>query len=90
MNVNGVNGLMKLTKNKMYVIEWRDHFSTEGWFDINKPQITSDFTLRSVGFFMASDKNYYHFARTIGDHAYADMMSILRNQIIELIEIEEE
>lgn len=73
----------------MYIIEWRDHFSTDEWFDIADPQINTDFTLTSVGFYVKSDKNYHHFARTMGDHAYADMMSILKNQVVELYAIEE-
>jgi hypothetical protein len=74
----------------MYIIEWRDHFSTDDWFDIKDPKINVEFTLTSLGFYVKSDKNYHHFARTKGEHAYADMMSILKNQVVSIIEIEEE
>lgn len=87
MSVNGNSGLVK---DSMYVMEWRDHFSTEGWFDKDTPEIDSDFTLRTVGFFVSEDEHYFHFARTVGEHAYADMMSILKEQIVEIYSIDEE
>lgn len=91
MNANGKNGLMiKLNKNKMYIVEWRDHFSSDDWFDIKDPKVAVELTLTSLGFFVSSNKNYYHFARTKGEFAYADMMSVLKNQIVEITEIEEE
>lgn len=76
-----------MVKYQKYEVTWRDHFSSEGWFDLKNPDVHKDMQLMTVGFFVAEDKNYYHFARTVGinDHPVcADMMSILKNQIVKL------
>ena len=88
MNVNGDNGL---NKNGMYVIEWRDHFSTEGFYSGDMEEFTdTSLIFRSLGFFIKEDTNYFHFARTIGEEDCADIMSIMKNQIVYIEEIEEE
>lgn len=77
-----------MVKGKLYVITWRDHFSSEGWFELDSLKIHDNLCLTSTGFFMKSDKNYYHFARTVGDSVCADMMSILKKQIVDLYEVD--
>lgn len=84
MKKHGENGL---NKNKMYKIKWRDHYSTEGWFNPDDPEIEDEVVLISVGFFIKEDKHYYHFARTVGEDTCADMMSIIREQVINMEEI---
>ena len=69
------------------MIEWRDHFSTDGFFDLTLEELEDEVILNSLGFFMKEDKNYYHFARTLGTDTCADLMSILKKQIITLKEI---
>ena len=69
------------------MIEWRDHFSTDGFFDLTLEELEDEVILNSLGFFMKEDKNYYHFARTLGQDTCADLMSILKKQIITLKEI---
>ena len=82
--------MSNMIKDNMYIVEWRDHFSSNGWFDKDKPKIDNDFILKTVGFFVYQDKYYIHLAMTDGEHAYGDIMSILRNNIVSVTEIEEE
>lgn len=76
-----------MKRHAMYLIRWRDHYSTDGFLAEDLSDIVDNVFLDSVGFFVKADKNYYHFVRTIGDDMAADSMSILRNQIVKLHEI---
>lgn len=88
MSVNGENGSMN--KGKMYIIEWRDHYSTAGWHNKDESKLDKDFILKTVGFYVSKNKKYIHLAMTDGEFAYGDIMSILRNNIVSITEIEEE
>ena len=80
-----------MNKNGMYVIRWRDHFSTEGFFSADLEEFDGQaLELTSLGFFIKEDDHYYHFAHTIGDDTCADIMSIIKEQIIDMAEIEGE
>ena len=84
MRRHGENGL---DKNKMYLIKWRDHYFTTGFFDLDDPEIVDEVVLTSVGFFIKEDKHYYHFAQTVGEDICAEIMSIIREQVITIREV---
>jgi hypothetical protein len=79
-----------MTKGKMYIVEWRDHYSTAGWHDKKDPGVDHDFILKTIGFYVSKNKSYINLAMTDGEFAYGDIMSILRNNILSITEIEEE
>ena len=90
MNVNGGSGLNKMIESKMYIVEWRDHYSTAGWHDKKDPNVECDFILKTIGFYVSNNKKYINLAMTDGAFSYGDIMSILKNNIITITEIEEE
>lgn len=73
-----------MIKDYPYIVLWRDHFSTDGWFDKEDIEVHEELLFETLGFFIKEDNNYYHFARTKGEDQYADIMSILKTQIIEI------
>lgn len=79
-----------MIEGKMYIVEWRDHYSTAGWHDKKEPNVDQDFILKTIGFYVSKNKKYIHLAMTDGEFAYGDIMSILKNNIITITEIEEE
>jgi hypothetical protein len=79
-----------MNKNAMYVIQWRDHFSTDGFYSKDLEEFDDkSLIFKSLGFYIKEDEHYYHFARTIGEADCADIMSIIKEQIIEIDEIED-
>lgn len=74
---------MKFKQDELYKIVWRDHFSTDGFFEKSNVEIDKDMVLTSVGFFIAEDDNYIHLARTKGETLYADTMSIVKVLILD-------
>lgn len=76
--------MISLVRNKPYLFRWRDHFSTEGFFESGNVDVEEEVVFNSVGFFVKEDKNYYHFARTMGVDMYADMMSVLKSNTLEV------
>lgn len=75
-----------MRKSKLYKITWRDHYSTQGWHDPLSTDLP-EVILESVGFYIYSDKNYHHIAQTFGDEVCAEMMSIMKTQVIEIKEL---
>lgn len=73
-----------MVKEEAYLIKWRDHFSTDGWFDKDDISVQEELIFYTLGFFVSEDENYYHLARTKGEDQYADIMSILKEQAIEI------
>lgn len=71
----------------MYLIKWHDHFSTDGFFDKELTGMDTLMELTSLGFYLKEDENYYHFARTIGKDTIGDVMSILKDQTVEITEL---
>ena len=80
---------LKLVKHKLYEIEWRDHFSTDGFFDQTDMKIEDEIVFRSVGYFIKANKNYWYIARTLGKDTYADMMTILKKNTLSIRELNE-
>lgn len=77
-----------LVPNAMYIISWRDHYSTDGFYSPTLEEFDENgLILTSLGFFIKEDEHYYHFARTIGTDTCADIMSVIKEQIVELFEI---
>lgn len=76
--------------HKIYKVRWRDHFSTAGWSELADLGIVDEVILETVGFFVREDKHYYHFAQTIGDDICAEIMSVLKKQVLSLVEIKYE
>jgi hypothetical protein len=79
----------KLTKHKIYEIQWRDHFSTDGFFDQTVAEIEDEIVFHSVGYFIKENKNYWYLARTLGKDSYADMMNILKKNTLSIKELHE-
>lgn len=78
-----------MIKDQIYLIKWRDHYSMEGFFDKNLSDLNDVIMeLETVGFFVSEDKHYYHFVRTMNNDMYADSMSIIKKQIIDIKELE--
>lgn len=79
-----------MIKDKEYIIHWRDHFSSEGFFSENLDELHKDMTLTSVGFFLEEDENYFRFARTVvnEDKQYADIMSIAKALVLSIHKLE--
>ena len=82
--------MTRLKKDRMYVVEWRDHYSTAGWQSKSDTLLSKDFILKTVGFYVTKSKRYIHLAMTDGEQAYSNIMSILRNNIISITRIGEE
>jgi hypothetical protein len=76
-----------MIKHNIYEIKWRDHFSTEGFFDKQDIDIQEEMLFDSVGYFIKEDKNYYHIARSHGETDYADIMSIMKKNVIKIREL---
>lgn len=76
-----------MVKDKKYLVKWRDHFSTEGWFDKDDPEVEEEVMFETVGFFVKQNEFYYYFAQHMSTDTYGDIMSILRSDIVELKEI---
>ena len=81
---------MKFKEDELYKIVWRDHFSTDGFFEKSNADIGEDMVLTSVGFFIKENDHYVHLARTKGDDLYADTMSIAKALILSTTYIKEE
>lgn len=76
---------MQLKKNKRYVIEWLDHFSQEGWFDLNPLDFnTGDVSVKTIGYFIDENENYIFLAHSLADSIdqCADIMAILKGGIV--------
>lgn len=75
---------MKLELNKAYLVTWRDHFSTEGFFREDLEGLSEDMVMSTVGFFVQEDEHYIRLARTIvnGHGQYGDIMSIAKTLLL--------
>lgn len=76
-----------MVKDRAYLIRWKDHFSTDGWFDKEDVNVEEVLEFSTVGFFIEENEHYYHLARTVGTDQYADIMSILKNQVTHIQQI---
>lgn len=76
-----------MVKGKKYLVKWRDHFSTEGWFDLEDLAVEEEVLFETVGFFVKENPFYYYFAQHMSHDTCGDIMSILQNDIIEIKEI---
>jgi len=78
-----------MVKNKKYQIVWRDHFSTEGWFEKPPVDLHEEVIFSTIGFYVKSNKYYHFLAMTNGVTNYGDIMSILKANIIEVAQLKE-
>ena len=76
-----------MVKGSKYLIKWRDHFSTEGWFDLTDLEVENEMIFEPIGFFVKENKHYLYFAQHISHDTCGDIMSILKKDIITLEEI---
>ena len=65
-----------------------DHFSTEGWFDLEDLELEEEVVFETMGFFVKENKHYFYFAQHISQDTCGDIMSILKKDILNLKEIE--
>jgi len=73
---------MKPKFRDLYMVKWRDHFTTEGFTPITDPEMHSEVIITSVGFFIRSEKYYHCFAQSIDEHTCDNIISILKNNIV--------
>lgn len=76
-----------MTKNKPYYFKWRDHFTSAGDHDSEVSNAEGEVVLESVGFFIKQNKYYYYFAQSIYESDYYELLSVLKNNIIEIKEL---
>jgi hypothetical protein len=78
---------MRLKKHQIYLIRWRDHYSTDGWVESNLEDVEDNMELSTVGFYIKKTTHHLHFSRTLGNDntLLADIMSIMEDQILEIV-----
>lgn len=65
---------------KLEMVWWRDHYSSQGWQD--PPTSAEHYVATSVGFPVFEDKDYVVLAQTVAPWAVADLMHILKSDIV--------
>lgn len=75
-------------KYKIYLVRWKDHFSTDAWTGIEDiSSIADDEIVNSVGYLIRKDKNHYHLAQNITDSSFKNTISIMTNSVVSVKEL---
>jgi len=73
---------------KIYLIRWKDHFSTDNWTGLEDiSSIADDEIVNSVGYLIRKDKYHYHLAQNITDSSFKNTISIMTNSVVSAKEL---
>lgn len=75
-----------LTKNKPYLIKWRDHFTSPGHYPKDSDDSQEEVTIKSVGFYVRENKYYLYFAQSIYE-GHHELLSVLKNNVLDIKEL---
>lgn len=70
---------------KLEQIHWVDHYSVQGWQQ--PPEDTLEYVAETVGYNVLENERYVCLAQTYSPDAVADIMYIIKNDIVDRREI---
>ena len=63
-------------------IQWMDHYSSPGWQEYPNTDVVEDLVATTVGHVLGENKKYLIVAQTVASHACAEVMYILKTDIV--------